>query len=60
MYNLDIIKNWLDFDDLDLIFKVTGVEKLKIQGVRTSVFFENTVSSYRIKLILMAFLEIFG
>ena len=24
--------NWLDFDDLELIFKVTAVEKLKIHG----------------------------
>ena len=28
--NWDITKNWLDFGDLDLIFKVTAVEKLKI------------------------------
>ena len=30
--NLDITKNWLDFGDLDLIFKVTAVEELKIHG----------------------------
>ena len=29
IYNWDITKNWLDFGDLDLIFKVTAVEKLK-------------------------------
>ena len=29
-YNWNITKNWLDFGDLDLIFKVTAVEKLKI------------------------------
>ena len=28
--NWDITKNWLDFGDYDLIFKVTAVEKLKI------------------------------
>ena len=27
MYHLDITKNWLDFGNLDLIFKVTAVEK---------------------------------
>ena len=30
IYSWDITKNQLDFDDLDLIFKVTAVEKLKI------------------------------
>ena len=34
-----------DFGDLDLIFKVTAVEKLKIQGGETSVFSENTVTN---------------
>ena len=45
MYNWDITKNCLDFGDLDLIFKVTAGEKLKIQDWSTSVFFENTVTS---------------
>ena len=31
MYHLDITKNWLDFGDLDLIFKVTAIVKLKIR-----------------------------
>ena len=30
MYNWDTTKNVLDFGDLDLIFKLTAVEKLKI------------------------------
>ena len=30
LYNWDITETWLDFDDLDLIFEVTVVEKLKI------------------------------
>ena len=29
---------WLDFGDLDLIFKVRAIEKLKIHGVGTSFF----------------------
>ena len=32
IYNLDMTKNWLDIGDLDLIFNVTTVEKLKIHG----------------------------
>ena len=32
--------------DLDLIFKVTAVEKLKTDGGETSVFSENSVTSY--------------
>ena len=36
---------WLDFDDLDLIFRVTTVEKLKIYGWGKSVFSENTITS---------------
>ena len=36
LYNWDIAKNWLDFGGLDLIFKVTAVEKLKIHSWRTS------------------------
>ena len=39
-------KNLLDFGDLDFIFKVTAVEKLKIHGWGTSVFSENTITSY--------------
>ena len=31
-YNCDITKNWLDLGDLDLICKVTAVEKLKFHG----------------------------
>ena len=52
--------NWLDFGDLDLIFKVTAVEKLKIHGSRgvrerlcagvgegvEPVYSENIVTSY--------------
>ena len=34
-------KNWLDFGDPDLIFKVIAVEKLKIRGWGTSLFSEN-------------------
>ena len=29
IYNWGITKNWLDFGDLDLIFKVTAVENWK-------------------------------
>ena len=29
MYNWDITNNWLDFGDLNLIFKVTAVEKIE-------------------------------
>ena len=36
----------LEFGDLDLIFKVTTVEKLKIHGLGTSIFSENTVTSF--------------
>ena len=39
-------KNGLDFVDLDLFFKVTAVEKLKIYGWGTSVLSENTVTSF--------------
>ena len=46
--NGDITKNRLGLGDLDLIFKVTAVEKLKIHGQGTSVFSENTVTSYRL------------
>ena len=43
IYNWDITNNWLDFSDLDLIFKVTAVKTLKIRwGI--SVFSENAVS----------------
>ena len=51
IYNWDITKNWIDFGELDLIFKVTAVEKLKIHGWGTSVFSENTISSFFRKLI---------
>ena len=40
-----ITKNWLDFGDLDLIFKVMVVEKLKFHGVGASIFSENSVIS---------------
>ena len=46
IYNWVITKNRLDFGDLDLIFKVTAVEKMIIQGEGTSVFSENTVIVY--------------
>ena len=42
---MDIPKNRLDFGDLDLIFKVTAEEKLKIRGRETYVFSKNTVTS---------------
>ena len=45
IYNGDIKKS-LDLGDLDPIFKVTAVEKLKIHGWKTSVSSENTVASY--------------
>ena len=45
IYNRGITKNWSDFGDLDLIFKVTAVEKLKTWW-GTSVFSENTVTSF--------------
>ena len=32
IYNWDITNNRLDFGDLDLIFKITALEKLKIHG----------------------------
>ena len=49
IYNWDLTKNWLDFGDLDLIFKITAVEKLKIHGMGTS-FYENTVTSFSLKI----------
>ena len=45
MYN-DIMKNRLDFGDLVLIFKTTAVEKLENNSWGTSVFSENTVTSF--------------
>ena len=45
MYNRDITKDWLDFGDHDLIFKVTAVEKLKIRRLGTFVFSENTFTN---------------
>ena len=47
--NWGVTKNWFDFGDLDLIFKVTAVKKLKIHGVGTSVFSENTVTSFLLR-----------
>ena len=38
-----------EFGDLDLIFKVTAVEKPKIHGWGTSVFSENTVTSFPVE-----------
>ena len=46
MDNLVITKNLLDFCDLELIFNVTAIEKLKIKGGGTSVSSENTVTSF--------------
>ena len=54
MDNWNLTKNWMDFGDLDLIFKVTVVEKLKIQGGGTSVFSENIVTSFTSCLIFYA------
>ena len=42
----DIIKNRLDFGDLDLIFIVTAVEKLENLWWGTSFFSENTVTNF--------------
>ena len=50
---LDITKNCLDCGDLDLIFKVIAVEKLKIHGGGTSVFSENTVLVSHILMLQM-------
>ena len=45
IFNWDITKNCLDIGDLDLIFKVTAVEKLKIR--EGDIFFsENTIASW--------------
>ena len=38
IYIREITKNWLDFGDLDLMFKVPAVGKLKIHGGGTSGF----------------------
>ena len=57
IYNLIITKNWLDFGDPDLIFKVTAVEKLKIHGMGTSVCSENIVSSFSHSLLNIAWAE---
>ena len=48
LHNRDIIKTllWLDYGDLDQIFKVTAVEKGKIHGWGTFVFSENIVSNF--------------
>ena len=58
VYKWDITKNWLDFDDLDLIFKVTALGKKTwkvwgggggggqwVGGVGTSIFSENTITT---------------
>ena len=45
MYIWDIPKNWLDFD-INLIFKVAAVEKLKLHGAGTYVFSEITVTTF--------------
>ena len=45
IYNWDIIMSWLDFCDLDLIFKITAVENLKIYSWGTSVF-SDTVTRF--------------
>ena len=39
MYNWDITKKHSDFGDLDLIFEVTAVEKLKIHGMVGDICF---------------------
>ena len=46
IYNWDITKNWLNLGDLDLIFKVTAVEKLKIHSGGMFAFSVNIVTSY--------------
>ena len=48
MYIWDLTKNWLGFGDLDLIFKITAVEKLKIHSKQEKVlsfFFKHFVMS---------------
>ena len=44
-------KKLLDSVDLDLISKVTAVEKLKIHSVGTSVFSENTVTQFANRMV---------
>ena len=46
IWNWDISKYWLDFGDLDLIFKVTAVEKLKIHGGGHLFSLKMTATSY--------------
>ena len=56
-YNWNITKNCLDFGDLDLIFKVTAVEKLKIHSWGTSVISEN-IFCYFIPETSLTFMQI--
>ena len=59
IYNRDITINWLNFGDLDLIFKATAVDKLKIHGEGTSVFSENTITSNQILVFHLLVLRFF-
>ena len=53
IYDWDITKNKLDLGDRDIIFKITTIEKLKIHGWGTSVFYENTVTGFLMFLYLL-------
>ena len=46
IYTWDITKNELDYGNLDLISKVTIVEKLKIHVGERLFLSENTITSY--------------
>ena len=43
VYNWDITKTWLDFGDIDLIFKVSVIEKLEIHDGGGHLFFLKTL-----------------
>ena len=55
------IKNRLDFGDLDLIFKVTAVEKLKTHGSKGHFFFLKTLLlvSFYVSVIIFHLSSIF-
>ena len=50
----------LDFGDLDLIFKITALEKLKNHGFATSVFSEKTFTSYLLRLVSKCSKDVFS
>ena len=43
------------FGDRDVIYDVTAVEKLKIHGWGTSIFSENTVTSFVLTFLTLTF-----